>query len=275
MIIKNYIPHPALHEFIACLLVCTNHLEQGEKHVFSPFPPNPQQSIIFYIDDLCEIQDFNSGEINVTPPCMIVGPHLKRINSRMGIHHRMVYVGFKPGGLFRLLGIPMKELFDGAFDATELIGNNIRYINEQLKDAKEFEEMKNIVECFLLSMLLQLRAKQPFDAAIQQLLISHGNIAIDKIANLSCLGVRQFERKCYEKIGMSPKIYARLMRFSRAYRMREMNPNLSWTHIAHTAGYYDQMHFIRDFKTFAGVTPTMMDVELNHAVYKLQSELII
>ena len=275
MIIKNYIPHPALHEFIACLFVCTNHLEQGEKHVFSPFPPNPQQSIIFYIDDPCEIQDFNSGEITVTPPCMIVGPHLKRINSRMGIHHRMVYVGFKPGGLFRLLGIPMKELFDGAFDATELIGNNIRHINEQLKEAKEFEEMKNIVESFLLSMLLQLRAKQPFDAAIQQLLISHGNIAIDKIANLSCLGVRQFERKCYEKIGMSPKIYARLMRFSKAYRMREMHSNLSWTHIAHTAGYYDQMHFIRDFKTFAGVTPTMMDEELNYTVYKLQTDLII
>jgi AraC-like DNA-binding protein len=275
LIIKNYIPHPALHEFIACLFVCTNHLEQGEKHVFSPFPPNPQQSIIFYIDDPCEIQDFYSGEINVAPPCIIVGPHLKRINSRMGIHHRMVYVGFKPGGLFRLLGIPMKELFDGAFDATELIGNNIRHINEQLKEAKEFEEMKNIVESFLLSMLLQLRAKQPFDAAIQQLLRSHGNITIDKIANLSCLGVRQFERKCYEKIGMSPKIYARIIRFSKAYRMREMHPTLSWTHIAHTAGYYDQMHFIRDFKTFAGVTPTMMDEQLNHTVYKLQTDLII
>ncbi|MEP7232083.1 MAG: AraC family transcriptional regulator [Ginsengibacter sp.] len=275
MITKFYIPHPALHEFIACLFVCTNHLEQGEKHVFSPFPPNPQQSIIFYIDDPCEIQDFSSGKIDIAPPCMVVGPHLKRINSRMGMHHRMVYVGFKPGGLFRLLGIPMKELFDGAFDAAELIGNNIRHINQQLKEAKGFEEMKHIVESFFLSRLSQLRAKQPFDAAIQQLLSCHGNITIDKVADLSGLGVRQFERKCYEKIGMSPKIYARLIRFSKAYRMKESCPNINWTKITYECGYFDQMHFIRDFKQFAGVLPTAMDEELSQTPFKLQADLVI
>jgi AraC-like DNA-binding protein len=72
---------------------------------------------------------------------------------------------------------------------------------------------------------------------------------------------------------MSPKVFARLVRFSKAYRMRENFDHLSWTSIAHDCGYFDQMHFIRDFKEFAGVAPGILERELQELPVRLQAGL--
>ena len=72
---------------------------------------------------------------------------------------------------------------------------------------------------------------------------------------------------------MSPKMFARLTRFSKAYRLRERDVALTWTDIAYRCGYYDQMHFIKDFKFFAGVTPSIMEDTLHNTSVRLQKDL--
>src|SRR5690606_11248384 len=115
----------------------------------------------------------------------------------------------------------------------------------------------------------------PFDKAMLELMQSSGNMPIEKVASLACLSIRQFERVSKERIGIPPKFFARLIRFSKAYRMRENFPQMSWTTIAHQCGYFDQMHFIRDFKQFANVTPGIIKRDLEKAPVKLQAELRI
>jgi AraC-like DNA-binding protein len=166
-------------------------------------------------------------------------------------------------------------LYDDAFDGLDLMGTDIRSISQQLQDATSFDEMKTIVENFLLAKLPRLKSKLPFDYAMKELIRNDGNQSIDTIASLSCLSLRQFERKCQERIGLSPKMFSRLARFSKAYRMRESNPTLTWTHIAHAAGYYDQMHFIRDFKQFAGVVPSFLENELAVNPFRMQAAIKI
>jgi AraC-like DNA-binding protein len=69
-------------------------------------------------------------------------------------------------------------------------------------------------------------------------------------------------------------LFARLVRFSKAYRLRESTPQMSWTRISYESGYFDQMHLIRDFKQFAGVTPSTLVQELKETPYRLQSSSI-
>jgi transcriptional regulator GlxA family with amidase domain len=76
------------------------------------------------------------------------------------------------------------------------------------------------------------------------------------------LSIRQFERQFKQRIGLSPKFYSRLIRFSNAWILKENNPNLTWTTIAHQSGYYDQMHLIKDFKEFAAVNPKQIEQAL-------------
>lgn len=207
------------------------------------------------------------------PQSVVIGPQYSRVNIRVQSRLSAIRVDFLPGGLYRLLGIPMHELFDDGFDARDLLGADMRTINEQLQYTSSLEEGKNRVEQLLLQWARFSKPVLPLDAALHVLLNQNGAIAIEKIAALSCLSLKQFERKCKERIGMSPKLYARILRFSKAYRLHEACPQLSWTTIAHESGYYDQMHMIRDFKIFAGVNPTVIERQLLATPLRMQKDL--
>lgn len=269
------IPHPALQEFVSSIMAIDITLPDGLGEVTTPYPPTPHQSIIFYGEDRIRMQKQGWDHFELQPPIVVIGPMYSRVNLIVAKRLRAVRVDFHPSGLYRLLGIPLTQLFDEGFDATDIFGQEMHVINEQLVNAPDNESRRHIVEQFLLSKINRLKTTLPFDDAIRSLIRHDGNIAIEKIASLACLSLRQFERKCAERIGMSPKSFARIARFSRAYRLKEARPGLSWTQIAHEAGYFDQMHFIRDFKQFAGVTPTIITESLSGTPFRMQAGLIV
>ena len=90
---------------------------------------------------------------------------------------------------------------------------------------------------------------------------------MDVLVSQSCLGIRQLERQSLERIGLPPKFFARLIRFSEAYKFKERNPQKTWTEISHRFGYFDQMHLIRDFRQFTGMNPSIVTAsEILHSV---------
>lgn len=265
-----FIPHPALQDFVSNIMIF--HAVSDISFV-CPFPPIPQHCIYFYINDPVRIQKGGEREFTTKAASLTVGAQLTRIDINIGNNHLMLCVSFHPGGLHRLLNIPMHSMMDKDVDTSLLFKKEISEVNERLKEAETYEAMKAIAEHFLLKKLSQLRAALPFDKAMQFLVQHDGNISMDKIASLSCLSIRQFERKCKERIGLPPKLFARLTRFSKAYRMKEQQPHLNWTSLAYECGYFDQMHLIRDFKEFTGVTPSFIDKELGETTLRLQANL--
>lgn len=169
----------------------------------------------------------------------------------------------------------MHILLDQNYSAADLLGQEVDGILEQLRNATNWQQMVFIVEKFLLQKLSVGKSIEPFDAAITRLLSSKGNIPIETVAAAACLSLKQFERKCKERLGLPPKLFARLARFSNAYRLRESNMQISWTEIGYECGYYDQMHLIRDFKEFAGVTPRSISGDLQKTPFRLQSSIVL
>ena len=217
-------------------------------------------------------RDHSEG-FEAQPLTTVIGPQFSRVNIRVQQQLSAIRVDFLPGGMYRMLGLPMHELFDSGFDALDFFGAEMRQINEQLQHSSSLEEGKNLVENFLLGKTSGLKQRLPFDAAMHLLLQHNGDVAIHKIAAHSCLSLKQFERKCRERLGMTPKLYARILKFSKAYRLHENFPQLSWTKIAYEAGYYDQMHMIRDFKVFAGVNPSVIEQQLLGTPLRMQKDL--
>ncbi|OON69235.1 hypothetical protein B0919_08010 [Hymenobacter sp. CRA2] len=239
----------------------------------APFPPTPQHSLNFYPGDATRSRVGNEAFADL-PACVIIGPQTTKVELAMGAHHRFVTVAFHPGGLFRLLGLPMPELLDRPLDATDVLGREIRQVNEQLQEARHSLALKNIVEGYLLRKLGQ-HAASPLERSIRRMLQGNPTDTIEKIADLSCLSLRQFERRSREVLGYSPKFFARVIRFSQAYRLKVRQPHSTWTSISHQCGYYDQMHLIRDFKEFAGTTPKLITREILAAPLTLQDDLRI
>jgi AraC-like DNA-binding protein len=273
MEVKIYIPHPTLRDCVLSISTVNAALPEGVEEVVTPYPPTPFQSLMFYCNKPVSMSRTDS-DFETQPLSVLVGPQFSRVNVKVHHHLKAIRVDFLPGGLHRILGIPASQLFDNGFDCEDFFGSQMKQVNEQLQAIPDLESGKAIVETFLLQQVKNLRDIQALDHALRILLNSNGNISIEKIASLSCLSLRQFERKCQEKIGMNPKLYARVLRFSHAYRMHEAFPQLSWIQIAHSAGYYDQMHMIRDFKVFAGVNPSVIEQELLSTPLRMQKDLL-
>ncbi len=273
MEVKVYIPHPALQEYVFNISSVNALLPDGIMDVVTPYPPTPFQSLMFYCNHPVSMGRIVDDVFDKQPIALLIGPQVSRVNVQVHRQLTAIRVDFLPGGMFRMLGIPMYELFEGGYDALDFFGREMRSMNEQLQNTPSLEEGKNIVEKFLLNRANKLKGLLPIDSALRLLLNQNGIATIEKTASLSCLSLKQFERKCKERLGMNPKMYARILKFSKAYRLHESFPLLNWIEIAYMAGYYDQMHMIRDFKAFAGVNPSVIEQQLLATPLRMQKDL--
>src|SRR6188472_3728787 len=95
-----------------------------------------------------------------------------------------------------------------------------------------------------------LKKELPIDKALPYI-IERGTL--HRISEVG-VSIRQLERLYQQRIGLSPQLYARLVRFTQAWIIKEGNPFIKWTQLAYQCGYSDQMHLIHDFKGFTGIT---------------------
>lgn len=269
----TYIPHPALREYVLNISTVHAALPADMTDAVSPYPPTPFQSLMFYCNNPVSMSPVDYNRFEEQPLIVVIGPQFSRVNVKVHRVIRAIRVDFCPGGMYRMLGITMHTLFDKGFDALDIFGAEMKQIQEQLQHISELEDGRIIVENFLLKQVTKLKPAMPFDHAMIALLKTNGAMTMEKAASLSCLSLKQFERKSQERIGMNPKTFARILRFSHAYRMHEATPALSWTAIAHAAGYFDQMHMIRDFKVFAGVNPSVIVQQLRDTPLRMQKDL--
>ena len=267
---KFFDPHPYLASFVQSIFLVDHVLEPGERAIVGQYPPTPQHCIFLYIKEKFKAKKVNESEFKERPKAVVVGPQITRMELTVSQDYTVAVIGFRPGGLFRLLGIPMEEIFDDGFDGFELMGSDINDIVERCAEMESLDKIHECIEHYLLGKLTKIKELLPVDQALFQMLKYQGQMPITQVADLACLSVRQFERKCKERLGLSPKVYSRLIRFSNAYRLFERSETPNWSEIAYLSGYYDQMHFIKDFKEFAGITPTMMEEELKRKPLRFQ-----
>jgi len=269
-----YEPHPALKGFVNNIMIHEVKCEATESLTTFFIPPLPEHGITFYVRDRVDVESIYTKEKEKVSSCIIVGPHIFGHSVTPGRDHLMIKVGFQPGGLYRFLGIPMKEfLCQDAFDGQDLLGNKMNEVNEQLAAAASFYEMKMIVENFLIKQVHKLKQTLPIDQVLSLLIKERGLIKIDQLASDACLSIRQFERVFEQRIGLPPKHFSRLVRFAQAWIIKQQQPNISWIKIAYECGYFDQMHLIRDFHEFAGANPSSIEAALSQSPIKFSIRL--
>lgn len=247
--------HPALYDFIDNItLINIDFREEKDISPIYTFVPTHNRFFSFFLGERIHVK--KEMDFEVRERAVLIGPQTKPVTLSFGKTHKELIVCLKPCGMFRLLGIPLSEIVDKDFDARSILGKEIDTLTEQLRNAKSDEKLNRLIQLYLLQRLDALKPALPFDLAMFQLVNNIGNLSMDFVAAQSCMSVRQFQRKSLERIGLSPKLFARMIRFSKAYKLKELHPQRHWIDIAHECGYFDQMHFIRDFKYFAGFAPS-------------------
>lgn len=169
-----------------------------------------------------------------------------------GIGTILIY--FTETGLSAFSRLPAHELFGKSVSLDELFpSQDVRAMEDRLSEASDDAKRIQLVEAFLLNRLHTRETDRLVTAGIRLLRESGGLIRMEELQRRLGTSASPFEKRFRERAGTSPKRLASLVRFEAV--IRDLSAGKSPGDVAFDHGYFDQAHFIRDFKRFAGETP--------------------
>jgi AraC-like DNA-binding protein len=119
----------------------------------------------------------------------------------------------------------------------------------------DVKDMINMIESFLINNFTEF-GRSVIDHSLGIILRKKGFVSIKELASLACLSDAQFRRRFNEEIGMSPKEYCKIVRIKHAAELISLDPTVRLTGLTYDLGYFDQSHFIKDFKSVTGQSPS-------------------
>jgi AraC-like DNA-binding protein len=254
-------PAPGLDPFVRFYV--QRQVRIRDSALVHPVPARATPMIVFEFGDPTDVLDHGEQAPRRSPRVVVVGPQTyPRVEMHLLGTLESFAIMFQPDGLHRLFSIPMHELADRDYEAHSVLGSYISRLREILGNSESFQERVDLINQSLLRHALQSRSSDGISAAANQMMLPGGRTGISAFANLSGLGLRQFQRRFVQRVGIPPKLFARIARFEAALENKARFAARSWTDVAHDFGYFDQMHMVHDFAEFTGKTPTETLVQL-------------
>jgi AraC-like DNA-binding protein len=168
----------------------------------------------------------------------------------------LLVIRLKPHAAEKLFGMPLIRFTRQVVPIQQLYNSRFYAVLRQLKGFTQNEDRIRLLEHFLMHELGSLRpARDPFAAAMQIIWQREGNLSLTELSETAGLGHRQLQRIFKDRIGLSPKMYGRVVRFNHALQAARRSPYAHWNQLARHYGYSDQSHFIRECKAISGLTP--------------------
>lgn len=168
-----------------------------------------------------------------------------------------IQVDLPPLGARRLLGLPLSELARQVVPLASLPGPSLPRFVDRLAAAATWPARFGLLDAFLLDRLDRAPAVRPeLEHAWTLLAAGHGAVAVDGLAAQTGWSRRHLTARFTAELGLGPKALGRIMRFERVTDALRAQHGTGLAEIAYDCGYADQAHLNRDFRAFAGTTPT-------------------
>jgi AraC-like DNA-binding protein len=263
---KDFIPAEDLRGYVQLYRIIHLQFNKGAAPPFKAYPPRPEHCIAFYPYDT-ETVEFADGQPTKSKlPVVLYGQFSAVTKRHIGTNFLVVQIIFLPGAFYRLTGIPANCITNQYTDARLLLGNQLNLVNEQLFYAKDYKAMIEIVNTFVRSLLRNIQQPpHPIENAFKMMLYGNRQYTLQSIASQACLGLRQFERKCKIYTGVNPKLYARIIRFDNAFRLKNTQPKMDWLSVAVQTDCHDYQHLVKEYKDFTGLSPQQFHQIENNA----------
>jgi AraC-like DNA-binding protein len=188
------------------------------------------------------------------PPAFLTGSHTASYVSEMAADEPAMAVHFRPGGAFPFLGVPLSDLENAHVGLDQIWGRAGIELHERLIDTPTMAARFSILENFLLSRPWSSARRHPCVAAVLAAIEDNPSIRMADIRDLVGMSTKRLIALFRAEVGLSPKAYARIRRFQAALRL--LGTGTAGARVAAEVGYFDQAHFVREFRSFTGMTPT-------------------
>lgn len=270
MIYKKFAPPPHLKPYVECFYVWESYFSQP---LLVESPPTAFTSMVFNYGMPYAVQNAKYESVAV-PQAFLTGQATTSYRLSLSGSIGMVGIVFRPAAMHTLFNLPLGELTDERLNIAEILprgqvrGCDIRILQDKIMESHTTVERISLLTQFLSIQLMKNEYRfDAVDFTANQIVDAKGIINVSDMLNNLFMCRRQFERKFFQKVGLSPKFYARTRRLGYLCSLMAGKREVNWQHMLYDCGYYDQAHFIKDFSTFLGRTPTdylKNNVELSH-----------
>lgn len=251
---KTYLPQQNLEKQVK-LYWSIESVENDARHERERIFPDGCIELIFNYSDRWKKYD-NDTDFHVQEPCFIHG-QLKtyfelEATGNIGVFSARMH----PAGLQPFIDFDVDTFTGNTLTMTQVWGKDGKILEKNMLACNSNEERIEILETFLLSKRQELKIDNtPVEYCVDAMIKSVGSISIDELAENLSISKRQLERRFTAAVGISPKLFARITRFQNILQLIENKEFKSFTTVAYEGGFYDQAHFIKDFKDFTGLNP--------------------
>ncbi|HRO47420.1 helix-turn-helix domain-containing protein [Agriterribacter sp.] len=255
MLYQKFSPCAQLAPFIETYYIWTSQKELVSNLVVES-PPNGFCSVVFNTGDAYTLKN-KKYDMLAVPGSFIAGQAIYSYSLTLSGCIAVAGIVFKPAGLASLFHLPVYEFTEERIDLKEKISSRlVAHIEEQLKILTDASEKAKLMEQFVLELCHHnIPEPDEIDIAANRIVELNGMLHVNDLLKDIFMSRRNFERKFFKKVGLSPKYYARIRRFSFLMNRIAGKKEADWVQLFSDCAYYDQSHFIKDFIAFTGRTP--------------------
>ncbi|MBC9796111.1 helix-turn-helix domain-containing protein [Sinomicrobium weinanense] len=250
----EYKPHPSLSEYIECFWATDVHNTISSREVESFIPDGNIELVFNFGDDLTEFMDGKRESVR--------GSHVSGIRNKSAhvvLPERLKFfcVRFKPGGSYPFFGIPAHLFAYANYPLDAFLGREYRLLEEQVYEAPDDTTRIGLIENFLLKKLQNtgVIADYYFVKSCMHSLFLDTSLRINELSRKFHSNYKTIERKFKKVTGLSPSELVKIKRVNNAVQFMHSSNAISLTETAYACGYYDQSHFIREFKQVTELAP--------------------
>lgn len=255
MIMEVYVPAYPLNQFVESFLYYRGY---NPTHSIDRFLPDGHVNIVVDLTDYPKyIYDNHTlKEIQACRNVWFSGMRNRFITIPSGRDSEMFIVNFYRGKAYPFIAMPMNELTDCVVDGDLVLTGEVLNLRHGLMASRSVDRMFRFAERYLTRVFGRKLLLNPFvDYAVKQLCASPTGVTMEGLARKVGYSHKQLIKIFKEHVGVTPKSFLRIMRFQKAVQDLETRKLVNWASVAVDAGFYDQAHFINDFRDFAGFTP--------------------
>lgn len=217
--------------------------------------PDGSMKLIFHYGDLYKHCPEYGSSITL-PRCFLIGQLTRPYEVEPTGETGTFFVRFHPNGFLPFTCIPLKEMENTVIPLETLFGKAGQEIERAIVDAASTAERINHIETFLRNRLTAAKTiDRLVKTTVETILTANGQLSVSELSRKTNANRRLLERKFSAAIGLSPKQLSKIIRLQATFKTLLTTESTSLTTLAYEGKYFDQAHFIRDFKEFTGITP--------------------
>lgn len=248
---------PSIKNFVNRII-----LIESELNIFGPglgsIEPNGSVKLVLPLENSVSRDNSQEGFISKEGLLTYVGMFDRPFEIK-GVEEkptRFLVVEFKASGAHRFAKINQQEHVNSFSLFSDCYGKPIRELEELIYNEREIPAKLAILQNYLERMFFASKHDFIFDYCIKKIEGCYGNITVNDLEKSTGYSSRWLNIKFRERLGVSPKLYASIVRFKTLLNHVAETPERTAHEKIYLDYYYDQSHFIREFKRYSGLTPT-------------------